>query len=162
MQHENNRCKILRQPKSVVIFAGVLIAFYLLSICGCTKKESSVQKNSDVLVDTFAMREGERLYNKYCIPCHGTEGQGDGIYFTTNLQPSPPDFTDEQFMNSRTDKQLFDAISESPAGAENKGVCPPWGHTFIKEEIDVLIIYIRKKFTPLDSEHLTGFTEVSQ
>jgi mono/diheme cytochrome c family protein len=147
MQHENNRCKILRQPKSAAIFAVVLIAFYLLIASGCTKKEGKVGNNSDVVVNSFAMREGERLYNKYCTPCHGTEGQGDGIYFTTNLQPSPPDFTDEQLMNSRTDKQLFDAISESPAGAENKGVCPPWGGTFAKEEIDILITYIRKKFT---------------
>lgn len=148
MQEENNRCKILkRQSRPVTIFAGVLTAFYLLIAPGCAKKEGNVQKNSDILVDTFTMREGERLYNKYCIPCHGTEGQGDGIYFTTNLQPSPPDFTDKQFMNSRTDERLFDAISESPAGAENKGVCPPWGDTLAKEEIDLLITYIRNKFT---------------
>jgi len=93
------------------------------------------------------MREGERLYNKYCVFCHSAEGQGDGIYFTTNLQPNPPDFTDEQFMNNRTDEQLFDAISESDAGTENKGVCPPWGDTLAKEEIDLLITHIRNKFT---------------
>lgn len=134
------------RPKSATIFAGILIAFYLLIASGCAEKEDDVQKDSDVVVDTFTMKEGERLYNKYCVPCHGAEGRGDGIYFTTNLQPGPPDFTDKQFINSRTYEQLFNVIGESPAGEENKGVCPPWGDTLAKEEIDLLITYIRNKF----------------
>ncbi len=81
------------------------------------------------------------------MPCHGAEGQGDGLYFTTNIQPTPPDFTDKQFMSSRTDEQLSGAIIESSAGAENRGVCPPWGNTFVKEEIGLLVTHIRNRFT---------------
>ncbi len=143
---QSSCCKMLKwQLRLAAIFIGVSIT--LMVISGCTKKEDSVRKASDAAADTFAIREGERLYSKYCMPCHGSEGQGDGLYFTTNIQPTPPDFTDNQFMSSRTDKQLFDAIIESPAGAENKGVCPPWGDTFVEEEIDLLITYIRNRFT---------------
>ncbi len=148
MQNQNSDRKVLeRQLKLTAIFIGVLIAFYLMVISGCAKEKDSVKKASDGSADTFAMREGGRLYSKYCMPCHGAEGQGDGLYFTTNIQPVPPDFTDKQFMGSRTDKQLFDAIIESPDGAENRGVCPPWGNTFVKEEIDLLVVYIKNRFT---------------
>ncbi|HIE26356.1 TPA: cytochrome c, partial [Candidatus Poribacteria bacterium] len=84
MQNRNNHFKILKwQPKLATIFAIFSLAFYLLIAFGCAKKEDNLQKDSDVVMDTFTIREGERLYNKYCVPCHGAEGQGDGVYFTT-------------------------------------------------------------------------------
>lgn len=48
-------------------------------------------------VGTEAQREsGRRLYLRYCAPCHGEKGDGDG-YATPHLFPRPRDFTTGKF-----------------------------------------------------------------
>ena len=53
-------------------------------------------------------KKGERIYNQYCVPCHGRTGHGDGTRAKTErLDPQPRNHTDGKYMNKRTDLQLF-------------------------------------------------------
>ncbi len=82
-------------------------------------------------------------FGHFCAPCHGETGTGDGRYYPSNLSPSPRDFTDAEFMKSRTDKQLFKGISEGSAAVGKSNRCPPWGSIIDKQIINEIIAYQR-------------------
>ena len=52
---------------------------------------------------------GERLYQTYCYVCHGPEGKANGVG-ARHLVVKPRNLSDDAYMSSRTDQQLFDAI----------------------------------------------------
>ncbi len=82
-------------------------------------------------------------FGHFCAPCHGEKGTGDGRYYPSNLSPRPRAFIDAEFMKSRTDKQLFQAISEGSAAVGRSNRCPPWGRIIDKEKINEIIAYQR-------------------
>ncbi len=95
-------------------------------------------------MDRFAVEEGGRLYTRYCQPCHGESGQGDGRFYASSLQPAPADFTAPAFRSSHTDQRLREAIIGGSASVGKSDLCPPWGKTFLATEVDYLVAYIRK------------------
>ncbi|MEI8280416.1 MAG: c-type cytochrome [Bacteroidota bacterium] len=60
-----------------------------------------------------SLAEGERIYTRYCSPCHGTTGKGDGIA-AVSLNPKPADHTSALIQNE-TDGSLFWKLSEGRA-----------------------------------------------
>lgn len=44
------------------------------------------------------MAEGKRLYESYCMQCHGSKGMGDGLV-TQNNGPKPPAYSSDQLKN---------------------------------------------------------------
>ncbi len=79
----------------------------------------------------------------YCSPCHGKAANGKGIYFTVDLEPSPTDLTDVEYMAALTDDYLFNFISKGSAAMEKSELCPPWGNTLGEDRIKGLIAYLR-------------------
>lgn len=79
----------------------------------------------------------------YCSPCHGKAANGKGIYFTVDLEPSPTDLTDVEYMAALTDDYLLNFISKGSAAMEKSKLCPPWGNTLGEERIKGLIAYLR-------------------
>jgi mono/diheme cytochrome c family protein len=144
MQTRNNFIRI-------ALFAAMAGVF----ISGCSKPQSKHAKSgkTDTADSTaaegkeqelpFNLREGKRLFNHYCAICHGESGDGAGQYYGYGLSPSPANFTDKAFMKTLSDERLFKAISEGSAGVGKSNMCPPWGKTFDKDEIDCMITYIR-------------------
>ena len=122
---------------SIVIGTSVISA-------GCLSRDVSIPERPKPYISDFAREEGGRLYGKYCAPCHGVNGKGDGTYFATGLQPRPADFTDREFMEVRTDQDLFRVISGGSTSVGRSNLCPPWGYTFNETEIEYLIRYIRR------------------
>ncbi len=82
-------------------------------------------------------------FEHFCAPCHGETGEGDGRYYPSDLSPSPRDFTDAEFIKSRTDDQLFTAINEGTAAVGRSNRCPPWGRILEDEKIEEMVIYLR-------------------
>lgn len=91
--------------------------------------------------------KGQVTFQYYCTTCHGVSGMGDGpaakeIY--KYLKIAPRNLSDEKFQSSRTDKQLFTAISGGMHSKAHKvAQMPAWGKTFSKEEIEQVIAYVR-------------------
>jgi cytochrome c553 len=79
----------------------------------------------------------------YCSPCHGISANGKGIYFTIDLEPSPRDLTDVEYMAALTDDYLLNFISKGSAAMEKSELCPPWGNTLGEDRIKGLIAYLR-------------------
>ncbi|NTV46280.1 MAG: cytochrome c [Chlorobiales bacterium] len=91
----------------------------------------------------FSLKEGKRLFSHYCAVCHGESGDGTGQYYGFTLQPSPANFTDSNFVKTRTDEVLFKSISDGPVSLGKSTMCPPWGKTLHREEIEFIISYIK-------------------
>jgi hypothetical protein len=82
-------------------------------------------------------------FQYFCSPCHGEFANGKGIYFTIDLQPTPRDLTDVEYMSKLTDDYLLNFISKGSAAMEKSNLCPPWGGTFDKDRIKGIIAYLR-------------------
>ena len=85
----------------------------------------------------FNQEYAQVLYNRYCLICHGANGDGQGSLFTTGKYPIPPaNFHAERAMG-KTDGQLFHNIR---AGF---GVMGPHGTMMAVEDSWQLVNYIR-------------------
>ncbi|MEK6546014.1 MAG: cytochrome c [Nitrospinota bacterium] len=93
------------------------------------------------------IEKGKRLFHHYCAHCHGKGGKGDGPN-AVNLDPKPRDFTDDKYMVTRTDQNLFDVISKGGAAIARSTFMPPFDNTLSKEKILDIIAYIRS-FAPI-------------
>jgi mono/diheme cytochrome c family protein len=145
------------QTRNNIIRLALFAAMAGVFISGCSKPQSKKEKpeatlaadqsaagdeNDDKL--PYNLREGKRLFNHYCAICHGESGDGTGQYYGYGLSPSPANFTDKAFMKTMSDEQMFKAISEGSAGVGKSNMCPPWGKTFDKDEIECMIAHIKK------------------
>jgi mono/diheme cytochrome c family protein len=133
----------------------LLALLALMTLGGCGKKQARPAKGKPAAADSaavaareenlpFELKEGKRLFNHYCYVCHGEAGDGSGQYYGFSLTPQPANFTDKAFMKSLTDETLFKVISEGSASVGKSNMCPPWGRTLDKEEIDCLVDYVRR------------------
>jgi cytochrome c5 len=75
-----------------------------------------------------AVTEGEEIFKKRCVVCHGEGGKGDIC----------PDLTDKEWKYGNGDKDLFQTISKGRPGG-----MPNWDNTLGEEKIWKVISYIR-------------------
>ncbi len=87
----------------------------------------------------------EENYRLYCAQCHGVQGSGQGINQTTDgLGVSPRDHTNAKEMSKLSDGELRLAIADGGDAVQKSELMPAWGKTLSAEEIDDLVIYLRK------------------
>ncbi len=88
--------------------------------------------------------KGRHLFDRYCTPCHGSSGQGNG-YNAKNLDPHARDLTDksEQYMVKLTNQEIYEVIEKGGRGVDLAPIMPSWGKHFSEEEIWSLVAYIR-------------------
>jgi cytochrome c oxidase cbb3-type subunit 3 len=86
---------------------------------------------------------GATIYADYCWTCHGKSGKGDGP-IAMAYQPRPRDLTDRAYMSSRTDDDLYNAISQGGAAVERSVAMPGWGQVLPLQDIWDLVAYIRQ------------------
>ncbi len=82
-------------------------------------------------------------YRFYCAQCHGTEGHGNGIN-SPYLTVPPRDHTKADYLETRTDEQLFSAIQQGGLSVGRAPCMPGWGHTLDEDTIHSLVSYIRE------------------
>lgn len=89
---------------------------------------------------SYAESQGKRLFDAYCVTCHGDRGQGDGQN-ASNLVPPPPDLM--------TSKNMADAayvrkvIAQGSAAAGRSPLSPPYDRSLTAGQIDYLTQYCR-------------------
>src|SRR5262249_11656437 len=89
-------------------------------------------------------KNAEGDYRRYCVGCHGDEGDGEGENAQW-LDPKPRNFTLAQFKcrstptgTLPTDEDLYDTI----ARGLDRSVMPPW-NTFTHQQRADLVAYVK-------------------
>ena len=105
----HNRCTAI----SSLVLCGVLLVW---------GSSASAERGNDA--------NGKKLYLTYCFTCHGKEGKGDG--YAASYQPvKPRNLTNDASMSTRTDQQLFGAISGGSTTMHGPLVMPAWWLTML-------------------------------
>ena len=127
-----------------ICLCGLLLFLLMLLSSGCARDEKK-NVNLSIIESESARREiiGERLYQRYCSGCHGTTGEGDGLHSYT-LNPPPANHADTAYMNSLSDEYLFEIISNGGASVDKSTEMPGWKDVLNKNNINNVIIYLRK------------------
>jgi mono/diheme cytochrome c family protein len=86
---------------------------------------------------------GEGAYMGYCLPCHGMEGKGDGPLSDGIGDVRPRNFSDAEYMSSRSDEELFNVIKNGGKSAGFSDAMPDWGYNFPDADIRAIVQYIR-------------------
>jgi cytochrome c oxidase cbb3-type subunit III len=84
-----------------------------------------------------------QTYQWYCAQCHGMKGKGDGINAKFLTVP-PRNHTKAEYLETRTDEQLFEAIKFGGLSVGRAPCMPAWGHTLNEDAIASLVQYIRE------------------
>ena len=84
--------------------------------------------------DTFADKvDYKKIFNNECKKCHGKDGKGTKRGKGLGI----PDFTDGEWQDATTDKQMIATITNG------KKKMPKQGHKLSPEEIKAVVKYIR-------------------
>jgi mono/diheme cytochrome c family protein len=84
------------------------------------------------------IQRGEVLYARFCSVCHGQEGDGQGILYTSGRFPLPPgDLTSEKVIQ-RTDGEIFHIITVG------YGIMAPYGTQVPADARWQIIHYLRQ------------------
>ncbi len=87
---------------------------------------------------------GAGNFVSYCVPCHGVEGNGDGV-LSESLDAKPRKLSDPKFMSAKTDKHLFTVIKEGGASVGLTENMTPFAGQLSDEEIGNVVVYLRKE-----------------
>jgi mono/diheme cytochrome c family protein len=104
---------------------------------------------ADPLADARA--RGQVIYRHYCQICHGEGGKGDG-FNSSNLEPSPRDFTDHKFWRQTSDERLHYAVAQGGPSVGKSVLMPAWGHTLTEKQIRDVLVFVRAFATPEKAE----------
>ena len=132
---------------------SMLLVFVVFSGCSseptphqaqAKKTDAITQKDFQPAMEVSSVTEKTRqVYLRYCAQCHGVKGHGDGINAPYLVVP-PRDHTKGDYLETRSDQQLFDAIKLGGLAVGRAPCMPAWGHTFKDETIRLLVNYIRE------------------
>lgn len=100
-----------------------------------TVEEAEATLKNPLPQDERVLKLGERMYETYCVPCHGAAAKGDGL--VTDVYPKPPDITNEMYQK-RGDGFYFYRIT---FGAN---IMPSYGHATLPHERWAIVHYLRK------------------
>ncbi|MBI3003192.1 MAG: cytochrome c [candidate division NC10 bacterium] len=92
-------------------------------------------------------KAGRQLYNKWCVPCHGLRGRGDGP-LAVSLPVKPGNHADGTRMNGLSDAYLFTIIKQGGQAVQKSQMMPPWGTQLTDQQIRDVIAYVRSLAVP--------------
>lgn len=87
-------------------------------------------------VEKSLLEQGQKIYQRICVNCHGETGKGDGVS-AGFLPVLPRDFTNCRFQRKRTDGELFYVIKFG------SWPMPPMVPSISENEAWIVIPYIR-------------------
>ncbi len=119
------------------ILLSLVISFFTLAQAGADDTEKA------------PAGRGKRLYEQYCIPCHGLTGRGDGDRVAReHLDPRPRVHADGSYMNLLPDMRLFRVIKFGGRSMNFSKIMPQWQHILTDADIIDLIAHIRSLADP--------------
>lgn len=113
--------------------------------------EDSPLQGDRWIIYTYTERQGNLLYEKYCVVCHGLSGEGDG-FNAYNLNPRPYSLSDSTYMTALSNETLMEIISFGGKGVNKSVLMPAYQNTLSKTQISNVVAYIRT-FIQTSSNH---------
>jgi mono/diheme cytochrome c family protein len=89
------------------------------------------------------VQNGKALYENKCAACHGASGKGDGPA-AVGMRPRPRDLRNEEFMQTISDKYLYEVIAYGGQKVGKSPLMPGWGNILDQKEIIDIISYMRE------------------
>ncbi len=86
--------------------------------------------------------EGKQWYYSYCLACHGWLLQGDGPS-AAQIDPRPRILTKGDYMNQKSNMQLFTAIKGGGEAVGLSSSMPSWGNYLQDQDIWNVIAWVR-------------------
>jgi cytochrome c oxidase cbb3-type subunit 3 len=86
--------------------------------------------------------EGKQWYYVYCITCHGWTLQGDGPS-AVHVEPRPRILTAGNYMNKKTNLELFGVIKGGGEAVDLSGSMPAWGNFLQDQDIWNVVAWLR-------------------
>ncbi len=122
-----------------------LILFLLLGIkaTGISDERKVADNTLENIKSTGErLRRGKAIYDYYCSPCHGVKGDGKGPN-AENLSTRPRNFTDKPYMDTKSDRDLYQVVKGGGSAVGLSFLMPPWGDTLSEPGRSDVIVYIR-------------------
>lgn len=118
---------------------------------------SAIVLNGSAIAQSGNAENGQKIYSKRCLVCHGEEGDGQGAV-TDRLNPPPRDFSSALYKIKTTgfddivpnDEDLIRMIRDGMPGT----AMPGWSDVLSEQDILDLVIYL-KTFAGLEEEKPT-------
>ena len=131
-------CRLMRP-------AGAAVAIFLFSLISVWAQETKQPTVPSTATSSADLRAGQRLYQKWCMNCHGEHGDGAGPS-ANFLRPRPRDFRQGLFKIRTTksgqipsDQDLFNVITKGMPGT----AMPAWENTLAEAERWQLVPYLK-------------------
>ncbi|MGE0885910.1 MAG: c-type cytochrome [Blastocatellales bacterium] len=102
-------------------------------------KPRQVPETNPVTADAASLQRGEQIYLQRCTGCHGKKGDGKGPN-SIDILPRPRNLRNADFMNSISDRRLFESILYGVQGT----AMPSWiDYGLTQKEVGDVINYLR-------------------
>ena len=101
---------LTKVPSATMAMLAVFLAHGVFAQAKWEAPTSAASTNNPFVGNAVALKEGTRIYTKYCTPCHGEKGNGEGPVAAT-LNPKPANHSSAT-VQSQPDGVLFWKISE--------------------------------------------------
>ena len=137
--------------KNKITLFLLFLLFIFFSSFSCNGKDNSQLEVKNPFMEAvkkidsglnIVQARGKKLYNQYCVICHGEEGRGDG-FNAFNLNPRPADMN--EVCKERGDGYIIRVITDGTKAVGKSSLCPPYGRTIRKEDINAIVAYIESK-----------------
>ena len=129
--------------KRKYLSTGIMVLIILITACNQGEQATPTFRPPTESESIPVMEDTRQTYQWYCIQCHGIKGKGDGINAKFLTVP-PRNHTKAPYLETRTDKQLFEAIKFGGLSVGRAPCMPAWGHTLNDDAIHSLVQYIRE------------------
>ena len=111
------------------------------AICDVDRNDSLRQADLTRLF-SYDQRAGKRLFDHYCVVCHGALGEGDG-FNAYNLDPRPVSFRDSAAMVLRSDLQLLRIVQYGGKAAGKSPQMHAYRFTLTEVQTNRIVTYLR-------------------
>lgn len=126
--------------RKLKFFLSNLFVFCLLLHVNAQTRKFPAPLSADTIVNplkgnTAATSQGQAIYVKFCVTCHGAKGKGDGI--AAPGLPKPPADHTSAFVQSRKDGAIYWVITNG------NNPMPGYGRTLTVEQRWQVVNFIR-------------------
>lgn len=88
------------------------------------------------------MVAGREVFQMYCVPCHGSKGDGHGT-LAPSLSSQPKDLTSPSYLRGVSDSYLAELITQGGGASHGQPMMPAWMSVLRHEDVAAVIAYIR-------------------